>query len=74
MTNLKFTVVPYPPYSPDLVPSNFWLFPELKETKGQQISSQPETFFMGGMKKWIEKLKKCVTINGDYVEKKVYNV
>jgi hypothetical protein len=29
---------------------------------------------MGGMKKWIEKLKKCVTINGDYVEKKVYNV
>jgi hypothetical protein len=66
MTNLKFTVVPHPPYSPDLAPSNFWLFPKLKETlKGQQfssdaqleaavskwISSQPETFFIVGMKK-----------------------
>jgi hypothetical protein len=33
------------------------------------ISSQPETFFMDGMNKWIEIIKKCVAINGDYVEK-----
>jgi histone-lysine N-methyltransferase SETMAR len=32
MTSLKFTVVPYPPYSPDLAPSDFWLFPKLKKT------------------------------------------
>jgi len=84
MTSLKFTVVPHPPYSPDLAPSDFWLFPKLKETlKGQHfssdakveaavrkwISSQPETFFMDGMNKWIERLKKYVAVKGDYVEK-----
>jgi histone-lysine N-methyltransferase SETMAR len=68
MTSLKFAVVPHHPYSPDLAPSVFWLFPELKETlKGQLflsdaeveasvhkwISSQPETFFMDRM---IEKM------------------
>jgi len=68
MTSLKFTVVPHPPYSPDLAPSDFWLFPKLKETlKGQHfssgaevgtavckwLSSQPETFFIDGMKKRI---------------------
>jgi len=73
MTSLKFTVVPHPPYSPDLAPSDFWLFPKLKQTlKGQHfssdaeveaavrkwISSQPETFFIDGMKKWIDLLKK----------------
>jgi len=84
MTSLKFTVVPHTPYSPDLAPSDFWLFPKLKEMlKGQHfsldadveaavckwISSQPRTFFMDGMNKWIERLKKCVAVNGDYVEK-----
>jgi len=84
MTNLKFKVVPHPPYSPDLAPSDFWFFPKLKEIlKGQHfsseakveapvckwISSHSETFFMDGMNKWIEQLKKCVAVNGDYVEK-----
>jgi len=84
MTSLKFTVIPHPPYSPDLARSDFWFFPELKETlKGQHfpsdaeieaavckwISSQPETFFMGGMNKWTEGLQKRVAVNGDCVEK-----
>jgi len=31
-------VVPHPPYSPDLAPSDFWLLPNLKETlKGQHF-------------------------------------
>jgi histone-lysine N-methyltransferase SETMAR len=39
MTGLKFTVVPHSPYSPDLAPSYFWLFPKLKEMlKGQHFS------------------------------------
>jgi hypothetical protein len=67
MKSMKFTVFPHPSYSPDLAPSDFWLFPKLKETlKGQHfssdaevetavcrwISSQPETFFIDKMKKW----------------------
>jgi hypothetical protein len=77
MTSLKFTVVPHPPCSPDLALSDFWLFPKLKETlKGQHFSSdaeveaavckwisiEPETFFMDGMDKWIERLKKYVSV------------
>jgi len=68
MTSLKFTMVPHPPYSQDLAPSDSWLFPKLEEMlKGQHfssdaeveaavhkwISSQPETFFMDRMNKWI---------------------
>jgi hypothetical protein len=73
MTSLKFTAVSHPSFSPDLALSDFWLFPKLKKTlKGQHfssdaeveavvskcISSQPETFFIDGMNKWIERLKK----------------
>jgi hypothetical protein len=69
MKSLKFTVVPHLPYSPDLVLSDFWLFPTLKEMlKGQHfssvakadaavskwISSQSEAFFMDGINQWIK--------------------
>jgi hypothetical protein len=69
MTSLKFTVVPHPPFSPDLASSDFWLFPKLKDTLKDQhfsldgeveaavhkwISTQPETFFVDRMNKWIE--------------------
>ncbi|GFW16186.1 uncharacterized protein TNCV_4263511 [Trichonephila clavipes] len=84
MRKLKFPVIPHPSYSPGLALSDFWLFPKLKETlKGQRFStvaevqaamskwicSEPESFFMDGMKKWIERLNKCVAVSGDYVEK-----
>jgi histone-lysine N-methyltransferase SETMAR len=43
MTSLKFTAVPHAPYSPDLAPSDFWLFPKLKKTlRGQYFSSDAE--------------------------------
>jgi hypothetical protein len=60
------------------------LFPKLKETLEVQhfssdaevettlrkwITRQPETFFMDGINKWIEPLKKCVAVNGVCVEK-----
>ena len=42
---------------------------EVEAAVHKWISSQPETFLMDGMNKWIEQLKKCVAVNGDYVEK-----
>jgi hypothetical protein len=34
------TVVPHPPYSPDLAPSNFFLFPKLKmKLKGRRFQT-----------------------------------
>ena len=43
MTSLKFTVVSYPSYSPNLAPSDFWSFPKLKEMlKGQIFHRKPK--------------------------------
>ena len=37
------TVVPHPPYSPDLAPSDFFLFPKLKmKLKGRRIQTLEE--------------------------------
>ena len=40
LSNKNITVCPYPPYSLDLAPCNFWLFPEVKMTmKGKRFES-----------------------------------
>jgi transposase len=37
------TLVPHPPYSPDLAPSNFFLFPKLKiKLKGRRFQTVEE--------------------------------
>ncbi len=82
---LGFELLPHPPYSPDLAPSDFFLFPKLKaEISGRRFKSNDEVidavegffesqdkqFFSDGLgllqKRWI----KCISIQGDYVEKK----
>ena len=77
-------VAPHPPYSPDLAPCDFWLFPTLKTAMGGQRFSTLEevkafvtSFFRDLTKRdfercfdrWIERLEKCVQIEGNYVEK-----
>jgi histone-lysine N-methyltransferase SETMAR len=43
LSDKNFTVCPHPPYSPDLAPCDFWLFPKLKLTmKGKRFASIPE--------------------------------
>ena len=40
LSNKNITVCPYPPYSPDLAPCDFWLFPKVKMTmKGKRFES-----------------------------------
>jgi transposase len=40
---LDFSVMPHPPYGPDLAPSDFHLFPKLKEhLRGQHFSCDEE--------------------------------
>jgi hypothetical protein len=79
----KNTVWPHPPYSTDLAPCDFWLFPKLKLTmKGKRFASIPEieaatTTRRKGLtkddlqncfKKWQERWNKCVASQGDYFE------
>jgi histone-lysine N-methyltransferase SETMAR len=52
--HLEFSVLPHPPYSPDLAPSDFHLFPKLKEhLKGQHFSCDEEV--KSSVRKWFQK-------------------
>lgn len=83
---MKFgwTVIPHAPYSPDIAPSDFHLFPKLKNhLGGQRFSDDDEVkeavtkylyglavdFYADGYEKWIIRQQKCIEKNGDYVEK-----
>ena len=40
LSHKNITVCPHPPYSPDLAPCNFWLFPKVEMTmKGKRFES-----------------------------------
>jgi histone-lysine N-methyltransferase SETMAR len=84
IAELKWELLPHPPYSPDLAPSDYHLFGELKKPlrgihfdslKAVQkavnnwVSSTPEKFFENGLKKLIKHWYKCIELKGDYVEK-----
>jgi hypothetical protein len=43
LADIKFTVCPHPPYSTDLAPCDFWLFPKIQLTmKGNRFDTIPE--------------------------------
>jgi len=74
----------HPPYSPDLAPSDLYLFPVLKEhLSGTHFSSdndvivyvavfiqgQDELFYKTGTQKLQKRWQKCNEVGRDYVEK-----
>jgi len=76
-------VLDHPPYSPDLAPANFFLFPRLKSImKGTRFAdvatvqervtavlrSIPTEAFVDSFQKLYERYQKCVVKNGDYFE------
>lgn len=79
-----FNLLDHPPYSPDLAPSDFHLFPKLKEEiRGTKFhdndaviaavedffESQENIFFSQGIRKLETRYSKCIALEGDYVEK-----
>ena len=71
--------VPYPPYSPDVAPCNFWLSPkvrgshyetteEMKEAVTKVIDSLTQEDFHGAFQKLLERCNKCIAAGGDYFE------
>lgn len=81
---LKFELINHAPYSPDLAPSDFHLFPKMKEDlRGVRFASDEDVknavaewlrkkdkeFFSTGFDKWVQRLQKCIDVAGDYVEK-----
>ena len=84
ITLLGFDILKHPPYSPDLAPMDFRVFPELKAqlhgirfdsaddlTKQAQavVSSFSHEWYVETYNKWISRHRKCVDLAGDYVEK-----
>ena len=74
---------PHPPYSPDLAPCDFWLFPKLKESlrgcRNETIEEMKEAVmkvidtltqedFHRTFQKLLERCNKCIAAGGDYFE------
>ena len=71
--------VPHRPYSPDLAPCDFWLFPklrgycyetieEMKEAVTKVIDMLTQEDFHGAFQKLLEWYNKCIAAGGDYFE------
>ncbi|XP_049518615.1 histone-lysine N-methyltransferase SETMAR-like [Dermacentor silvarum] len=82
--SLGYEILPYPPYSPDRPPSDFFHFPRMKSTvRGKHIrddgevitqvelflNSQNEEFYRTGLRQLMHRWQKCVTLGGFYVER-----
>ena len=66
---------PHLPYSPDVAPSDFWLFPkltgcryetiEMKDTVTKVIDTLTQEDFHGAFQKLLERYNKCIAAGGD---------
>ena len=79
LTKMDIKTVPQPPYSPDVAPCDFWLFPkltvccyetieEMEEAVMKVIDTITQEDFHGAFQKLLEQYNKCVAAGGDYFE------
>lgn len=83
LTSWGWEILPHPPYSPDLSPCDFFLFPKVKEhCRGRRFQSEDEVnaAFKDGLKRVTEsgiqdgidgllrRWEKCLNVEGSYVE------
>ena len=79
----KVKVLNHPPYSPDLSPCDFFLFPRLKKMlSGNKYTSRsslgsaiyqclqqiPKEDYLSAFCDWVKRLQKCVSVKGEYFE------
>lgn len=83
ISELKYELLEHPPYSPDLAPSDFWLFSHLKKfMRGKRFSSNeeviaategyfadlPKGHYSDGIHKLEDRWNKCIELLGEYTE------
>ena len=79
LSKMGIKTVPQPPYSPDLVPCDFWLFPklrgchyetieEMKEAMTKVIDTLTQEDFHGAFEKLLEWYNKSIATGGEYFE------
>ena len=79
LTKMGIKTVPQPPYSPELAPCDFWLFPklrgcryetseEMKEAVTKVVDTLTQEDFHGAFQKLLERNNKWIVARGDYFE------
>lgn len=83
LQNERVKLLPHPPYSPDLAPCNFFLFPRIKkEPEGKSFNSVeslaravqavvddiPKEDYEKSFQSWQNRLQRCIDFNGEYFE------
>ena len=70
---MDIKTVPYPPYSPDLAPCDFWLFSKLRGCHYKTIEEMKEVvtkvidmLTQEAFQKLLEWYNKCIAARGDY--------
>lgn len=81
---LGYERLQHPPYSPDLAPMDFAVFPRLKaELRGRRFDSEDELkyavrtsvrsfekeWYATVYQNWVKRHEKCIQCRGDYFEK-----
>jgi hypothetical protein len=77
-------IIDHPPYSPDLAPCDYWLFDFVKQRLNEQeefkdekslaksvtkiLQEIPHSEYIKTFDKYLERLKKCVEVKGEYFE------
>ena len=84
LTENKVKILPHPPYSPDLAPCDFFLFPFVKERlRGihfespeaavhayeREISTMEPEIWHNCFNSWFSRMKLCIQAGGEYFEK-----
>ena len=79
----KGKVLNHPPYSSDLSPCDFFLFPRLKKmlsgnkymsrsslgsTIYQCLQQIQKEYYLSAFRDWIKRLQKCFSVKGEYFE------
>ena len=76
---MGINTVPRSPYSLDLAPCDFWLFPklrgrgyvtieEMKAAVTKVIDTLTQEYFHGAFQKLLERYNTCIAAGGDYFE------
>lgn len=84
LTDNHITTLEHPPYSPDLAPCDFNLFPKVKSVlKGTRFESVDavkkkmadmlkqltEIDLLHAVDQWQTRLQRCISANGEYIER-----
>ena len=74
LSKMGIKTVSQPPYSSDLAPCDFCLFPyyetieEMKEAVAKVIDTLTQEDLNGAFQKLLERYNKCIAAGGDYFE------